>query len=111
MTKQDKVCFMCLKKDDVELCSSCGLVYQCEDHASYHQDKRNNVCFPFKVTEDETVGKYIIAVRYILNEMKNIHNNLQKCQTRRSNTEGLSSGCGSNHKVGILSKYFILFRL
>ena len=66
MTKQDKVCFLCLKKDVVELCSSCGLVYQCEDHASYHQDKRNNVCFPFKVTEDEGVGKYIIAVRYVL---------------------------------------------
>ena len=61
-------CFWC-RSDYSELCIKCGLVSSCSSHWALHHSLDGKFCFPFKVVEDEALGRRIIAVRDI-NQME-----------------------------------------
>ena len=59
----DNLCFLCLEPG-VEKCSHCGLISVCsKDHLKLHRPE--NLCFPFKIRKNDSVGRFMVATRDI----------------------------------------------
>jgi len=56
-------CFVCLKNDDLEKCTSCQ-VYMCTRHKVVHRGK-TGTCFPYKVEYRDKMGRILVATRNI----------------------------------------------
>ena len=55
-------CFLCLQQDDLTNCVNCANSF-CRDHENLHYDPIHKTCYPFRVIQNDRVGKYVVAVR------------------------------------------------
>ena len=57
-------CFLCLERDGLTVCPTCGLVLTCSLHHHLHYNPAGG-CYSFRMEEKEEVGRYLVATRRI----------------------------------------------